>query len=571
MKGIINQNQGLSKVVIEFLVILCTPMVLLAEDPEFYVKKDTWQDTILASRRKLQESRASTDEKQLKADKAKIWQLVQRDFDTNISISNEMLIEKRAEIWDEDWPAGDYAALAQRYVDSIKETMKYLTDFQVDDFDEQAQKLAERAKSADDLAGVRRLFYQADEEMKKLVLAEARENIAQYRMGTLVIQAKPGGTVKVTQLRHEFRFGSALDAMMWSVPADYQEVRDWGLDYSFYKDPNNIKLVEANREKYLQMVKENFNHASHRNCLKWFNTEAREKGDIYFTGADRVAEWCRENDITIRGHCILWGVESLTQEWLKKLDKEELRRQIRLRIYDVLNRYQGLIEEWDLNNELIGCRWYRDQLGEGILKDMYRWGRLADLNAVFFLNDGYIRTGQEMDKRVNQIRELFYQGYVVGGIGCQSHFARKAYNLAELRYGLSTLAQFHLPIRITEYIPDYDTSDEDYRAQMMSEFYTLCFGHPQVTGIVLFGFWEGAHWRPNYALWKLDWSPRPTAEVYRRLVFNDWWTNFAGKTNEDGVCRVPVFYGRHKVEVNGSALTVDFPQSQGKEKMLVVD
>jgi len=571
MKRLVNEKQVLSIFVAGLTVVLAATMAVQGADPEFYVKKGTWQDTLIASREKLQEIMPGAEVKQLKADKANIWRLVARDFDSNIAISDEMMIEKRAKIFDEDWRTGDYASLAQRYVDSIKETMKYLTDFMVDNFDEQAQKLAAEVKTAGDLAGVRGALYRLDEKMKNLVLGEARDNIAKCRMGTLIIKAKPDSTVKVTQCRHDFRFGAALDAMMWSVPEDYKEVRDWGLDYSFYKDHNNIKLVEANREKYLQMVKENFNHASHRNCLKWFNTEPKVQGDIYFTGADRVAEWCWKNDITMRGHCVLWGVESLTQDWLKKLDKEELRRQIRLRIYDVLTRYQGLIEEWDLNNELIGCRWYRDQLGEGFLKDMYRWGRLADPNAVFFTNDGYIATGEKMDKWVAQKQEQFYQGYVIGGIACQSHLARKVYNLAELRYGLNTLDQFNLPIRITEYIPDYDTSDEDYRAQMMGEFYTLCFGHPQVSGIVLFGFWEGAHWKPNYALWKLDWTPRPTGAMYRRLVFKDWWTNFSGKADAEGVCRVPVFYGRHKVEVNGAAQTIDFTQSQGKERTLTLE
>ena len=67
----------------------------------------------------------------------------------------------------------------------------------------------------------------------------------------------------------------------------------------------------------------------------------------------------------------------------------------------------------------------------------------------------------------------------------------------------------------------------------------------------MWGFWEGAHWRPNAALWKRDWTPTPAAKTYRDLVFKKWWTAKTGKANSEGIYRAKAFYGRHSVESQG--------------------
>ncbi len=162
---------------------------------------------------------------------------------------------------------------------------------------------------------------------------------------------------------------------------------------------------------------------------------------------------------------------------------------------------------------------------------------------------------------MRQIQGLIDAGAPVGGIGCQGHFGGHI-DMAKVKDALDRLAKFGLPIRITEF--DIDTDDETGRRRACcGEFYTTCFAHPAVDGIVMWGFYEGAHWRPKAALWKRDFSPTPAAEVYRDLVFNKWWTRFEGKADADGVCRVPAFFGRHKVEADGKTVEVDLRKADG--------
>ena len=360
--------------------------------------------------------------------------------------------------------------------------------------------------------------------------------IRKYRMGTIVVRTVPGATVKVTQLSHEFWFGTAISTGMFSDRAD-----------------------PAVREQYLRILKENFNSAVHENALKWYSTGAKP-GQPNYDDADRILKWCEDNGIRMRGHCIFWAVDQFVQDWVKGLSDADLRAAVERRAKEVAGRYAGRIVEYDVNNEMLHGHYYENRLGADIRVQMFKWAHEADPQARLFVNDYNILTGADVAAYVRQIQGLIDAGAPVGGIGCQGHFGGQI-DMAKVKDALDRLSKFGLPIRITEF--DIDTDDEAQKARLLREFYTTCFAHPAVDGIVMWGFYEGAHWRPKAALWKRDFSPTPAAEVYRDLVFNKWWTRFEGKADADGVCRVPAYFGRHKVEADGKSVEVDLRKSDG--------
>ena len=132
---------------------------------------------------------------------------------------------------------------------------------------------------------------------------------------------------------------------------------------------------------------------------------------------------------------------------------------------------------------------------------------------------------------------------------------------------LDLLAEFGLPIKITEY--DANTKDERAKAEALENLYRVAFAHPAVDGILMWGFWEGAHWRPDAALWKRDFTPSPAAEKYRYLVFREWWTAHEATADAKGRCEVRAFFGRHRVEADGSAVEVELRKCAGRETVLV--
>jgi endo-1,4-beta-xylanase len=328
--------------------------------------------------------------------------------------------------------------------------------------------------------------------------------------------------VAVSQQSHEFWFGTALATRMF---------RD-----------NTVSREQQDR--YLTIVREYFNSAVHENALKWYGTE-KKQGQVDFQDADRILQWCEDNSIRMRGHCIFWDVEKYVQDWLKALSPQALLQHVQRRAKQVPARYRGRILEYDVNNEMIHGGYYKNRLGsEEIYHRMFTWAHEADPGAVLYVNDFSILNGGDLEKYKQHIRSFLDAGVPVGGIGCQGHFGRIP-PPEEIYERLDSLAEFGLPMKVTEY--DCETDDEEYKARALEDFYRICFSHPAVNGILMWGFWEGAHWKPKAAIFNRDFEPTPAAIAYRNLVEKEWRTELTGWTKSDGTFMFKGFFGDYTV------------------------
>jgi len=376
--------------------------------------------------------------------------------------------------------------------------------------------------------------------------------IRKVRMGTLVIETTPGAEVRVEQQRHEFWFGAALASQMFGERANPE--------------------VAA---QYKKVFLENFNAAVTENALKWPSMERRQ-GQVDYSVVDAILQWTDEHEIPLRGHNIFWGIRNFVQPWVLALDDATLRQTLKARALDIGTRYRGRFAEYDLNNEMIHGNYYEERLGPQITRDMAAWVRQGDPNAVLFLNDYDILTGNRLNDYVAHIRGLLDQGVPIGGIGVQGHLHGDSFDPAVLQASLAKLAEFKLPICVTEFnFPgqrskyynrrDAKLSDEEEQAKAKAivDYYRICFAQPQVKGILMWGFWEGANWIPASSLYRRDWSPTPAAQAYRDLIFKTWWTSWQGKADAAGRCEVPAFYGRHKVVAGGTESVVELKKAEG--------
>lgn len=378
--------------------------------------------------------------------------------------------------------------------------------------------------------------------------------IRHLRMGRLVVQTTPGATVDVQQTRHEFWFGSAIASSAFDG-----------------------QMTAADREKYLQAFLENFNCGVPENALKWLSME-RQRGHVNYATVDAMLAWADAHQIPLRGHNVFWGVKHFVQPWLMELDDATLRRVLAARARGIGARYRGRFVEYDLNNEMLHENYYADRLGPTVTHDMANWVRESDPSAVIYVNDYDILTGRLLDQYVKHIRELQAMGVPVGGIGVQGHLHGDSFDPAALRHALDVLAELHLPIRITEFnFPGQRSKfyvqrdqhlvitpeEEQAKARAVAEYYRICFAHPAVDGILMWGFWEGANWIPQSSLYKRDWTPTPALDAYRKLVFGEWWTRWHGRADASGRCEVPAFFGNYRVTANGSTTTVALQKAQG--------
>lgn len=377
--------------------------------------------------------------------------------------------------------------------------------------------------------------------------------IARHRMGELIIKATPGAAVEVDQLKHEFWFGCALSSRMFqpgSQPAD--------------------------ADKYKKTFLELFNAAVTENALKWAPMEPR-RGEVHYETLDAMLAWTEANEIPLRGHCLFWGVPNRVQDWVKKLDDDQLRATLRRRALTVSGRYRGRFAEYDLNNEMMHANYYAERLGPEISGQMASWVREADPSAKLFVNDYDVLTGNRLDDYIRHVRQLQQVGFAPDGLGVQGHLHGDDFDPKALQDSLDKLAQLNLPIRITEFnFPgqrsrfyrnrwaSLTAEQEEAKAKAIVQYYRICFAHPAVHGILMWGFWEGANWIPVSSLYKRDWTPTPAAKAYQELIFERWWTRWKGSANERGECRVPAFYGLYRVRVDGTERLVRHTRSDAK-------
>jgi GH35 family endo-1,4-beta-xylanase len=375
--------------------------------------------------------------------------------------------------------------------------------------------------------------------------ADLDDSIRKIRMGTMVVQAVPGEEVRVEQLRHDFWFGAALANQAFGG-----------------------RMNPEDRAKYLAAFLTNFNAAVTENALKWHSMESR-RGSVDYATVNAMLAWTDEHQVPLRGHNVFWGVPNFVQSWQKEMADDELRATLKARAVDVARRYRGRFAEYDLNNEMLHGNYYEQRLGTNITRDMAAWMRQEDPQAVLYLNDYDILTGRRVEDYAVQIRTLLDQGVPIGGIGVQGHLHGDTFDPVALQKSLDRLAGFKLPIRVTEFnFPgqrskhygkrgvQLSDEEEQAKAKALAEYYRICFAHPAVEGILMWGYWEGANWIPVSSLYRQDWSPTPALAAYRDLVFNQWWTNWRGKADANGRCEVPAFFGRHRVSAGGRETVV---------------
>ncbi len=383
------------------------------------------------------------------------------------------------------------------------------------------------------------------------------ESIAKYRMGELVVRADPRSTVNVEQLRHEFWFGCAI--------------------------PNSLAggMREDDLKQFKEKFLENFNSAVTENALKWQMME-RNRGEVNYDVVDSILNWCEENNIALRGHNLFWGKRQYIQPWVMEMNDEELKQALQQRAESITSRYKGRFAEIDMTNETLDENYFEERLGPGITKLMAEWALNGDPDVKLIMNEHDILisetpAGNRLAASMALFRSVVEQGIPIAGIGIQGHSHFKTFDRRALKRGLDSLATFNLPLRITELnIPGRDyppvsdrrfqltPAEEDLVARELTDYLRICFAHPAVEGIILWGFWEGANWIPSSSLYRRDWTLTPSGEAYLNLVCKEWWTNVSGIADRRGEFSTKAFYGKYRVTVDGVSKETDLKKDKGQ-------
>jgi endo-1,4-beta-xylanase len=353
--------------------------------------------------------------------------------------------------------------------------------------------------------------------------AEADAAIDTLRKGDLVVSVvdqdglpREDAIVAVEQRERDFRFGTAVNAN------------------------------ELDNPEYTAFVLENYNSATAENAWKWYATEPFQGFETYGT-ADAFRDFAVSNGLKIHGHTVHWAVDQFVPGWVQGLTGAALRNAADQRTASVVQRYDGVVDAWDVNNEMVHGSFYESRL-PGFRVDLFQQVRALDPDVPLFVNDYNILTGSDMDAYLDQIAQLRADGAPIDGVGLQAHYQNFALDPFVLRAKLDRIAaDTGLPIRITEY--DYVRDGASYaeRADALEVMYRTAYGHPAVEAITMWGFWAGSHWRgEGAALVELDWAVNPVGLRYQELL-DEWRTNTSVLADGEGEASFRVFHGVHEV------------------------
>jgi endo-1,4-beta-xylanase len=383
----------------------------------------------------------------------------------------------------------------------------------------------------------------------------AAERIDRHRKADLkikVISAEgepvPNALVHVKMLRHEFAWGSAVSARLI--------VND---------DPD----ARAYRETILKL----YNTVVFENDLKWQAWENPSNREATL----QATAWLRGQDLAIRGHCLVWPSWQRMPRDVAELKENPaaLRERIANRVVETVTAMRGHLVDWDVINEPFDNHDAMDVLGDSVMAEWFKLARQADPDVKLYINDYSILSagGRDTTHQAHYektIRFLLDQSAPLDGIGLQGHFSNDLTPPAKLLQLLDRFAAFGLPIQVTEH--DINVTDEELQADYTRDFLTTLFSHPQVNGILTWGFWAGRHWRPNAAYFRRDWTVTPAGHIWMDLVLREWWTDAQGSTDSRGNFQTRGFLGDYEITATAEnrAATVGANLSRDGQTVTIV-
>jgi len=410
--------------------------------------------------------------------------------------------------------------------------------------------------------------------------AAADERIADHRTSELTVEVTDGtgeavadAEVDIAMQEHEFGFGTAVSADFLTEESD-------------------------DADTYRGHVTDLFNLAVLGNHHKWrFWEENRELSDA-------ATDWLEDQGLDIRGHVCLWSdvsawsvppdvVRAMGVEWEDngvtdpELDPEYVRERTLEHVPAIIDYYGDRITEWEVANEIVhkpglieavnGVAATDDASLEDvdpveapILAEWYAAAREAAPDGMpLGVNDYNTLSGPYESTRDDYERQIEFLADSEGGLdfaGLQSHFNQgSALTPQQVKAGLDRYAETGVRLRITEFdMADENWAEED-KAVFFRQLLKVAFSHPAVDDFLVWGIYSPNHWRDDAPFFAEGWEEKPALDEYRSLVFDEWWTEESGTTDDEGTFATTGFDGEYEVTatVDGQEVTETVTLSDG--------
>lgn len=347
--------------------------------------------------------------------------------------------------------------------------------------------------------------------------------------------------VKLSLRKHEFGFGSAIVAKRMSGESE---------DDKHYRD----------------IIDRLFSIVVFENDLKdgnWspdFDEKRRSQRNAEI---DKAFAWLDTRHITVRGHYLMQVATPFNFQSIK--DNSVIQQRTLDSVRERMAFVKDRVIEWDVINHPIawgGADMLNKRPGlEHLDREVFQLARSLTKLPFFVNEDQIFRPGPQCDDTFDYIKALNAAGLTVAGLGNQAHFHETYLPSPEHLLDVTDrFAQIVPHQAITEY--DIVTNDdEELAADYTRDVLIAVFSHPAYTSFLLWGFWEGSHWKPEAASWNKDWSARARGKVLEEWIGQKWRTEVTLKSDAKGRVNWRGFPGWYEVMVASQTKAISVTQA----------
>jgi endo-1,4-beta-xylanase len=188
----------------------------------------------------------------------------------------------------------------------------------------------------------------------------------------------------------------------------------------------------ASNPDYADAVRRHFTSVTPENDLKW-SVLWPSPTSWNWEPADSIVAFAESNGMTVRGHTLAWVNESGSQnglpQWLREVtDPGAFRTYVLDGVAQVVGRYRGRIDRWDVVNEVFDYSSERlapsayDRMGPDYIAEMFTAAHAADPDATLWLNEVFTELfPAKADAIVRLVASLRDRGIPIHGVGLQTH------------------------------------------------------------------------------------------------------------------------------------------------------
>lgn len=307
----------------------------------------------------------------------------------------------------------------------------------------------------------------------------------------------------------------------------------------------------------------------------------------------KTAQYLVGKGVRVKGHPLCW--HTVCADWLMKYDNATILKKQLERIDREVTGFKGVIDMWDVINEVVimpifdkydnaVTRICKEKGRVGLIREVFERAHESNPDAVLLLNDFNTSIDYEI-----LIDGCLNAGVPISAIGIQSHQHQGYWGKEKLLEVLERFSHFGLPIHFTEntlisgeIMPPHieDLNDwqveewpttlegEERQAREIEEMYRILFAHPLVQAITTWDFKDGAWLKAPSGFLRLDNSRKPSFDMLKRLVKQEWWTDVSVQTDENGWAQIDAFKGKYRITADDIAAEASL--TDDSEEVIVI-